>query len=163
MKLKGKDFILRKPKLDDAKNIFKYQQDKETKKNFMSVPKSIVEVKKSIAKKKKNNFELVIEVNGEVVGEIGIHDIIQNHKATMSYWIAQKMRGKGIVTKATKIFTNYVFKKYQLKRISGNARTFNKASARVLEKAGFRMEGILKKNKFGGGKYLDDMVWAKVK
>lgn len=42
-------------------------------------------------------------------------------------------------------------------------RTFNKASARVLEKSGYKLEGILRKNKFKDGKYLDDMLWAKTK
>ena len=42
-------------------------------------------------------------------------------------------------------------------------RTFNKASARVLEKAGYIHEGTLHKNKLSNGKYLDDMIWAKWK
>jgi RimJ/RimL family protein N-acetyltransferase len=42
-------------------------------------------------------------------------------------------------------------------------RTFNKASARVLEKAGYKYEGTIHKNKFLNGKYVDDMIWAKWK
>jgi len=38
-------------------------------------------------------------------------------------------------------------KKYKLKRLEGWCRTFNKPSARVLEKSGFKLEGILRKNK----------------
>jgi len=36
----------------------------------------------------------------------------------------------------------------------------NKASARVLEKAGFKLEGILKKDRLINGKYHDGMIWA---
>ncbi|MEM3074772.1 MAG: GNAT family N-acetyltransferase [Candidatus Pacearchaeota archaeon] len=161
--LKAENFILRPARLSDARNIYQYQQESETKRNFMSVPKGIAEVKKDILQKHKNSEKFVIEVEGEAVGEIGAHDIIKNHKAVISYWLAKKCRGKGITTKAVKILTDYLFNKYKLVRIQGNVRTFNKASARVLEKAGYKLEGILKKNKLKNGKYLDDMIWAKTK
>jgi RimJ/RimL family protein N-acetyltransferase len=42
-------------------------------------------------------------------------------------------------------------------------RAKNKASARVLEKAGYKLEGILKKNKCVDGEFLDDFLYAKVR
>ena len=68
-----------------------------------------------------------------------------------------------MVTESVEKITSYGFDKLKLKRISGYCRTFNKASAKVLERAGYKLEGILRKNKFVKGKYLDDMVWGKVK
>lgn len=49
------------------------------------------------------------------------------------------------MTKAIKLFTNYSFKKFRLVRIQANVRTFNKTSVKVLEKAGYRLEGIQRK------------------
>jgi len=164
--IRTKDFILRPHELNDAKNIYEYQLDAETQKNCMSTPKSIAEAKKEIREKlqtKKERASFVIVVNQEVVGEIGLHHVIPKHSAMISYWIAAKCRGKGIITKAVKLITDYGFKKFKLVRIQGNVRTFNKSSARVLEKAGYKLEGILKKGSFKNGKYMDNMIWAKVK
>jgi [ribosomal protein S5]-alanine N-acetyltransferase len=161
--IRSKRFILRNVRIDDAESIYRYQQDSETKKNFMTVPKSVSEVKRDLRMKTTDSERLAIDINGEAVGEIGIHDIIKGHKAVISLWLAKKYRGQGIATEAVKLATDYFFKKYKLVRVQGNARSFNKASARVMEKAGYRLEGILKKNKLKNGKYLDDMVYAKVK
>lgn len=170
--IKTKDFILRPIKVDDAKMYLESHLNKEAKKGFMSTPKNLVEAKKEIKErledeKKGTQETLAIEVDGEYAGFVNIHGLTKNdrykHAAIIGYCTHPKYRGKGITTKAVKLVTDYAFKKYHLKRISGMCRTFNKASARVLEKAGYKLEGILKKNKFKDGKYLDDMLWAKVR
>jgi len=140
----------------------------------MSTPKSVAEVRggikeaiKEMNKKKKPSFEkFAIEVNGECAGWVNIHDLNQKHqehRGIIGYCLHKKFRGKGIMSKAVKIITNYAFKKYKLKRLSGLCRTFNKASARTMEKAGYKLEGIMEKNKKKNGKYLDDMIWAVVR
>jgi [ribosomal protein S5]-alanine N-acetyltransferase len=174
MIIKTKDFILRHIKLSDLEGYFECQQDEKTKKGFMSVPKNISEARKELKEKiadykKTNPFGecLAIEVDGEFAGYVEISHLTNNpyhkHKAEIGYCLHPKFRGKGITARAVRIVSEYAFKKYKLKRISGWCRTFNKASARVLEKAGFRLEGIFRKNKFKDGKYLDDMIWARVK
>lgn len=163
MVLKGKCFILRRAKKSDIENWYTMQQEKEVKKNFMTVPRNLKEACHELLEKNKNAEGFVIDVKGECVGGIGIHDIIRNHKATISFWLAKKYRGKGIMSEAVKLITKYAFKKYKLKRIQGHVRTFNKASAKVMKKTGYKLEGILRKNKMKNGNYLDDMIWAKVK
>lgn len=170
--IKTKNFLLRHINMNDAKIYFESQLDKESKKGFMSTPATLAEAKKEIrekllAMKKRTGETFAIEVGGEYAGYVEIHDLTTKerykHTAVIGYCIHPKYRGKGITTKAVKLVTAYAFKKYNLKRISGWCRTFNKASARVLEKAGYTLEGIMRKNKFKDGKYLDDMIWAKVK
>ena len=170
--IRTKDFILRPIRMDDAKMYLESQSDKEAKKGFMSTPKTLAdanrEIKERVLSVKKGTGEtFAIEINGEYAGFVNIHELTKKprykHTAVIGYCTHPKYRGRGITTKAVKLVTNYAFKKYHLKRISGWCRTFNKASARVLEKAGYKLEGILRKNKFKDGKYLDDMVWAKVR
>jgi len=170
MIIKTKEFILRPARISDAKNIYEYQQDKDAIKNFMSVPKSLNEAKNEIKEglktdKNKIGEHFVIDINNEAVGAISIwaKDKYNPTKAKISYWIAPKFRGKGIMTKIVKLVTNYAFKKYKFIRIFGNVRTFNKGSARVLEKAGYKLEGILRKDVIKDGKYTDTMIWARVK
>jgi RimJ/RimL family protein N-acetyltransferase len=169
--IKGKGFILRHIKMSDAKGFLRIHRDKLARKGFMTYPKNLKEAKKDLkgkisAMKKKIGETFAIEINGEFVGYVEIERLDKKyykHQAKIGYCLDKKFRGKGITTKAVKLITDYGFKKYKLKRISGWCRTFNKASARVLEKAGYKLEGILRKNKFKDGKYLDDMIWAMVK
>ncbi len=169
--IKGDGFILRHIEMSDAEGFLRIHQDKEARKGFMTYPKNIKEAKKDLrekisATKKRKGETFAIEVNGEFVGYIEIQSLnkkYHEHQGTIGYCLDKRLRGKGITTKAVKLVTNYGFNKYKLKRIDAWCRTFNKASARVLEKAGYKLEGILRKNKFKDGKYLDDMVWAKIR
>ena len=165
--IKTRDFTLRPITLNDAQGYLECHQDKEAEKSLISTPKNIVEAKKEIKYLiNKGALNFAIEVNGNFIGFISLeshYDPRNKHAAIVNYVINHKFRGKGLATKAVKIVTDYGFKKLKLKRISGICRTFNKASARVFEKAGFKLEGILKKNKYKNGEYLDDMLWAKIK
>jgi [ribosomal protein S5]-alanine N-acetyltransferase len=173
MLIKTKDLVLRHVKSSDAKVLFEIELDKDNIKNMMSHAKNLAEVKRSVKnkikdyKKSKPHEELIIiETKEGAAGYVSIHDLNNKyaaHKAFISYALHPHFRGKGITTKAVKLVTKYAFKKYKLKRIEAHCRTFNKASARVLEKSGFKLEGILHKNQCKNGKYLDDMIWAKVK
>lgn len=165
--IKAKEFVLRPARLSDAKSIYELQQEYHAKRNFMTVPKNVKEVEKDIKEShfKQNGESFVIDIDGEVVGEISFHmtDKYNKTKATVSYWVSKQCRGKGIATRALKLVTAYAFKKYKLVRIYGHCRTFNTGSARVLEKAGYKLEGILKKDAYKDGKHYDNMLWAKTK
>ena len=159
--------------MSDVQAFFECQQDKQAKMGFMTTPKTLAEAKKEVKekiaeykKKKPHSESFVIDVDGNFAGFIAIHDLHEKyfeHRAKLSYCIHPNFRNKGLATKAVKAITPYAFKKYKLKRFWAWCRTYNKASARVLEKAGFKLEGILRKNKFKDGKYLDDMVFAIVR
>lgn len=171
MRFETKDFILRPISIKDLKEFFEIQQEREIQKGFMSAPKTLNEARnklknKVIAKRKNTGETFAIEVNGKFAGFIELHDLNEpyfKHKGVIGYCIAKEFRGKGITTKAVKIIIKYAFKKYKLKRLEAVCRDFNKASARLLEKSGFKLEGIMKKNKYKNGKYLNDMIWAIVK
>ncbi len=173
MKLKGKGIILRHARLSDAKVFFECEQDKEARRNFMSTPKTVKEVRNGIKKdilelkKKKSGVEkFAIEVDGKCVGHILVEILnlkYTKHKAEIGYCIHKDFRGKGIGSKAIKLITDYAFRKYKLKRIWCFTRTFNKGSRKALEKAGYKLEGVLRKNKFKDGEYLDDCIYARLK
>ena len=67
------------------------------------------------------------------------------------------------MTKAVKLITDYSFKKYKIKRISGRCRSFNKVSAKILEKAGYSFEGKHRKEIYKNKKYYDNLYYAKIK
>ena len=115
-------------------------------------------------KKKPEEYALAITANGELVGGISAHHVdYSDNKTEMGYWIGEPYWGRGYATSAVRDFTEKLFKKFKFKRIEAFPFSHNEASARVLEKVGFKFEGKRKKAVKKGKKYLDDMVWAKVK
>ena len=114
-------------------------------------------------KRNKTSVVFVIDYKGEVIGNIGLSNINKkDNNAELGYWLGKAYWGKGIVTKAVQQVVAYGFKKLKLKRIYAKAYLSNKGSQRVLEKAGFRHEGILRKAAKKHGKYLDCHLYAKI-
>lgn len=114
--------------------------------------------------KKPKEFNLAIEVDGEYVGSIGAHHIdYTNEKTEIGYWIGEPYWGKGIASHAIRKFVVLLFKKYNFKRIEALPYSYNIASQKVLEKAGFNYEGERRKAVKRYGKFYDDKIYAIVR
>ncbi|OMO80772.1 hypothetical protein CCACVL1_12765 [Corchorus capsularis] len=82
-------------------------------------------------------------------------------RGTISYALGSKYWGKGIVTKAVKMAVPIVFKEFpDIERVEGLVDVDNKASQRVLEKAGFQKEATLRKYLILHGKTIDVFVFS---
>jgi len=95
-------------------------------------------------------------------GVISLHTInIKNHSAEIGYWLEKSMRGKGIGTIAAKMITDYGFRSLGFRRIDGLADVENTASQKLLTKAGYQKEGILR-NKVtrDDGRQIDMALFA---
>ncbi|MBW3015078.1 GNAT family N-acetyltransferase [Candidatus Woesearchaeota archaeon] len=169
--LKSNRLVLRHFKKDDAKDYLK-AHDKVAARNFRRVPKNLRESKAevdehieqySVPVNKRKEEAFVIEIDEEFCGWINVHDIRYGHKAVTASLVDKKYRGKGIGTEAHKLLLPYAFKKYKLVRISGRLRAFNKASAKMLEKSGYRYEGTHRKDYKKNGRYYDHLVYAVVR
>ena len=162
--IKTRDFIIRPIRLSDAKAYLDCHKDKEARANFSSCPSTLGSARKELQEKTTKRF--AIEKDGFMVGfvtfKLNKHPRYK-HSAIIGYGMHKDFRGKGIATKAVKAVTEYGFKKLGLRRISGMCRTHNKASIRVLQKAGYKHEGTLRKNKYLKGRFLDDLLWARVR
>src|SRR6266446_847267 len=106
-----------------------------------------------------------IDIDGLAVGGIGIRigDDVYRHTAELGYWLSEDFWGHGITSEAVPAFTDYCFANFELHRIYAEPYANNPASARVLEKAGFALEGRLRKNVVKDGKILDSLLYAKTK
>lgn len=171
--IKTKNFILRPYKKEDEFSLFKNINDKEISRNMLDVPypyslkiaRNLVNRKIEESKTKKPEaISFVIDVNGEVAGGITL-DMKPFSAAELSIWLGKNYRGKGIATLATKLVTDYCFKKLKLVRVYALIFPFNKASIHVMEKAGYQCEGRLRKNsqRLGKGKFFDDLMYAKIR
>lgn len=103
--------------------------------------------------------------DGLLVGGIGFHglELGKTHRAEIGYWLAKPFWGQGIMTKAVELVSDFAFKELGLVRITANVFLFNQGSSRVLEKAGFQLECILRKHYKKDDKIFDGKLYAKVK
>jgi RimJ/RimL family protein N-acetyltransferase len=101
----------------------------------------------------------------EAIGSIGflLGQDVHRLTAELGYWLAEPFWGKGIMTSAAKAVTDYGFSFFGLNRVFAGPYATNAASARVLEKAGFEREGILRASVVKEGRVLDQFLYAKVR
>ncbi|MDJ0765221.1 MAG: GNAT family protein [Myxococcota bacterium] len=101
----------------------------------------------------------------EAIGGIGLGLGIDVHRFTaeLGYWLAEPYWNRGIMTEAVKTIAQWGFDRLGLNRISATPYTTNPASARVLEKAGFEREGILRASVVKEGRILNQCLYARVR
>ncbi|WLR47394.1 GNAT family protein [Halobacillus litoralis] len=97
-----------------------------------------------------------------LIGTVNLFQVIRGslQSAFIGYFLDQDYNGKGYTTEAVRFLVAYAFDHLQLHRIEAGVMPHNKASIRVLEKAGFHKEGLAKKNVKINGKWEDHQVLA---
>ncbi len=99
------------------------------------------------------------------IGGIGIAlgADIHHRSGEIGFWLGEPFWGRGIVTAAVTAFTPWAFERFDLLRIWAGVFESNPASARVLEKAGYELEGRHRAAVFKGGRALDELVYARLR
>jgi len=122
-------------------------------------------IKMFMKKDGKELYARAIVVNNHAVGNVGIFlkEDIYRKSAEIAYWISEKYRGSGIVTKAINESIQYVFEHFDVIRIFAEPFADNSASRRVLEKNGFQLEGIMRKSVYKRGVVHDSCMYALVR
>ena len=103
-----------------------------------------------------------VEVNGEAVGGIGLtlKSDVERCSAEIGYWLGEAVWGKSIATAAVQALTDFGFKTFGLTRIFAVPFANNPASMRVLEKAGYVREGVMRRSAIKEGVVLDQVLYA---
>jgi [ribosomal protein S5]-alanine N-acetyltransferase len=103
-----------------------------------------------------------IEVGGEAVGGIGLQlqEDVDRCSAEVGYWLGEAVWGRGIAAEALRAVTEHAFAALPLTRIFALPFARNAASVRVLEKAGYRREGLLRRSAIKEGQVLDQILYA---
>ena len=103
-----------------------------------------------------------IVYRGEVVGQVSVADIVWGavRSAQIGYWISESSAGKGITPIAVRLLARYALTSYGLHRIEICLRPENDASRRVVEKLGFRYEGLRERYIYIDGGWRDHDCFA---
>ena len=114
---------------------------------------------------KNDAFAFAITVDDRVIGSISVFRQENIHRLTaeLGYYISEEYWGNGIVTEAVKQICEYVFRNSDIIRIYAETFSHNTASCRVLEKAGFQFEGLLRQNAVKNNKVADVKIYSLLK
>jgi [ribosomal protein S5]-alanine N-acetyltransferase len=131
--------------IGDNPNIFKNMTDGFP--NPYTVERAKTYIKNIL--KNANSCTKAILVNDEIVGNISVFymDDIYFENGRLAYFLDEEYWGKGIMTSAISVFCKYVFSiNKDIQRIFADPFESNIGSRKVLEKCGFKLEGILRNN-----------------
>jgi len=108
---------------------------------------------------------LAIAVGGQAVGGIGLlpQDDVARYSAEVGYWLGEEFWGRGLATEALQGFVPWCFDHFDLCRLYACVFEWNPASCRVLEKAGFTLEGRLRKSVAKDGHLIDQFLYSLVR
>lgn len=127
--------------LDDARNYIEMTLESDTSKSFVYA---------------------IVNEQDTILGNIGVfrQENIHYRTAEMGYFIGEQYWGNGVATQAVLEICQKIFCATDIIRIFAEPFARNAASCRVLEKAGFSREGVLKMDAYKNGQFEDMCLYA---
>lgn len=106
--------------------------------------------------------QFAIEHQGALAGRIGysFQEDVHAHTVEFGYWLGEAYWGRGIATDAIRTLVAHLWTLPQVERIEAGVFEWNPASARVLEKNGFRCEGCLRRSICKNGAYTGRFIYG---
>jgi ribosomal-protein-alanine N-acetyltransferase len=106
----------------------------------------------------------IIEYDGELAGQLNVSGISYGSlsSATIGYWVAERFAGKNATPISVALATDYCFYQLGLHRMEICIRPENGPSLRVVEKLGFRYEGLRRRYIHINGEWRDHFCFALV-
>jgi RimJ/RimL family protein N-acetyltransferase len=102
------------------------------------------------------DLAIVDRASGRCVGEAVLNEWDPgNQSCSFRIAIGPAGQGRGLGTEATRLIVGYGFEQLGLHRISLEVYSFNPRARRVYEKAGFRVEGVLRESLRYGDEWID--------
>lgn len=104
--------------------------------------------------------------DGALVGRTGLHQPDWTARCfEIGYWVRSRLAGHGYITEAVNGLTNYAFQHARAERIEIRCDSQNTASAAVARRAGYRLEGTLRRNMLSadGRELRDTLIFSKLR
>lgn len=160
---------LRPWKPSDAPSIARYADNPkiaEKLRNVFPHPYSLADaehyIRSCIEADESRQLSRAIIVDSHAAGSIAavLGNDVYCKSVELGYWLAEPYWGQGIMTQVIRRTCADVFNRYDVVRIYAEPFAHNAASRRVLEKAGFHLEGVLERSVFKNGAFGDTCVYA---
>lgn len=164
------DFILRPWRREDVEDVLRYANNEKIARNLRNIfPYPYIRtdaenfVNSCLEADETCQMFRAIEAEGRAVGSIALcrGGDVYVRTAELGYWLAEACWGQGIMTRAVRQICREGFEQWDdLVRIYAEPYARNAPSRRVLEKAGFALEGVLRQNVFKEGEVCDSCMYA---
>ncbi len=107
------------------------------------------------------SWAIVLKENQRFIGRFQLEEWSdEDHRAAVGYLLGRQYWGKGYATEALRAVIAYLFEQTTVNRIDAVTWRENNASARVMEKAGMRFEGLARQRRFAKGAFRDRKSYA---
>ncbi len=163
------EWQVRSHRADDAESLARYASSRNVSRNLRDAfpfPYTVADATewlgRAIQRSPESNFAIASAT--EVIGGIGLTfgSDVHRRSAEIGYWLGEPFWGRGIATAAVVAVTEYAFAEHDLVRLHAGVFEWNLASARVLEKAGYVLEGRLRKSVTKDGQTIDQLLYARI-
>ncbi|KGR77086.1 GNAT family N-acetyltransferase [Ureibacillus sinduriensis] len=170
--LKTERLILRKITETDASSIYTYLSDPEVMKYyglepFQSVQDALAEISwyESIFKEQTGiRWGISLKDSDRIIGSCGFLNTVSSHYRTdIGFEVSKEYWGQGIGSEAIMAIIHYAFEHMNIQRIQALIEPPNIASQKMVEKAGFLREGLLRKYEYACGKFDDLYMYGLLK
>ena len=164
--------ICRQITTDDAQILHQYWSDTDVTKYFSLEPfKTVEETLDMIAllnSMPENNqgirWAITRAKDGKVLGTCGFHNQKPEHfRAEIGYELGKAYWGKGIIDEAIAGILDYGFTCKDYNRIEAFVNYGNDKSTRLLERMGFKLDGMLREYEFNRGKFDNQYCYSLLK
>lgn len=160
-------WVLRDWRLEDAAAVARYANNRNVWRNLRDAfphPYTYSDARAWVRSRQGQSPVTDFAIAGphEAIGAIGLHpqDDVYRRSAEVGYWLGEPFWGRGIATMAVRAISHYAFATFDLVRLYAGVFQWDPASARVLEKAGYRLECRQRKAATKDGHTIDVLMYV---
>jgi [ribosomal protein S5]-alanine N-acetyltransferase len=168
-RLETERFLLRELVEADAPALFKYFSDPDyTRYLSFDTHMTIDQTKEFIAamrelyqQKDSLRWAIQLKESQELVGTAGLHFWKREIRcAEVGYHIGKPYWGRGYASEVLRAMVKFGFQQMNLNRIEGYHNAGNDASGRVMQKLGFKQEGVVRQGAFKANQFVDKLWFS---
>ena len=170
MEIKGSNFLMRKIKVEDREELAEIANNKNIWLNLRDRfphPYTLEDADFYINMilKEDPQYSFAIEYESRFAGMIGLVPMndVYRKTAEIGYWLGEPYWGKGIMTEACKLVTDFGLHTLDFTRLHAGIFEHNIGSIKILEKNGYTKDGLFKKSIIKDGVVLDEHRYSIVK
>ena len=108
------------------------------------------------------SLPFAVRVEGRLAGQVTVDNIVRGalRSGYLGYWIDRSVAGRGMASLAVALVCDHAFTQVGLHRLQADIRPENLPSQRLVERLGFRQEGLLRRYLDIDGDWRDHLAYA---
>jgi ribosomal-protein-alanine N-acetyltransferase len=167
--LEGLRIFLRPMTVQDSGAVHSLLDDREVSEFLSRVryPLPIENVRKHLeglnrpgARKKTFSFAIIEKKSEKLIGSVSVKLSSNLALGELGYWLGRDYWGKGYMKEALRLAVGFAFGELRLHRVFAHVFSENVRSSKLLERLGFKREGVLREAVFKAGKWHDYEVFS---